>query len=184
MVTSLTIIYCSLISSVISNQMVNTIVKMSIRGTQFVPRSSQEYPLYSSPSASLLRCATRCAENVLCRTFVYDPSTLLCQLYQSNSADGNITSSSSASSSVGTMVYDPSFYTSYNRTCDLCQNNRYLVCLNSRCQCPSTRLYWNGNSCQNKFYYGDTCSASIECREDLNLSCIFGSCQLNTAGKF
>ena len=184
MIISFAIFFCLLISCANSNQVINTIITMSNRGTQFVPRSSQEYALNNASASSLLRCITQCAENVLCRTLVYDPSTLLCQLYQSDSTYGNITSSSSDSSCVGTIVYDPSYYTNYNGTCDFCQNNRYLVCSNSRCQCPSTRLYWNGNICQNKLYYGDTCSASIECREDLNLSCIFGSCQLTTAGKF
>ena len=180
----LVVLCCIFISSVNTDEMIATKITMSNRGTQFVPRSSQEYALNNASASSLLRCVIRCFENVLCRTFVYDRSALICQLYQSDSTDGNSTSSASTLSSVGTMDYNPSFYANYNGTCDLCQNNRYLVCLNSRCQCPSTRLYWNGNSCQNKFYYGDTCSASIECREDLNLSCIFGSCQLNTARKF
>lgn len=157
---------------------------MSNLGIQFIPRSLQEYPLDNSSASSRLRCATRCYNNVLCRTFVYDQSTRVCQLYRSDSTSGNITSSSSSiSSHVGTIPHDPSFYMNYNRTCDLCQYNRYLVCLNSRCQCPSTQLFWNGNICQNKFYYGDGCNSSGQCREDLNLSCIFGSCQLNTASK-
>ena len=183
MINSLNIFFCTLVGLVDSNQMMKTKFQIAARGTQFIPRYSQEYPLSNASASSFLRCATQCFNNFLCRVFVYDESTLVCRLYQSDSTSGNVTSTASISSRVGTISYDSSLYINYNRTCDLCQYNRYLVCLNSRCQCPSTQLFWSGNICRNKFYYGDGCNSSIQCREDLNLSCIFGSCQLNTASK-
>ncbi|CAF2594223.1 unnamed protein product [Rotaria sp. Silwood2] len=126
-------------------------------------------------------CAQQCSQNVLCRVFVYNEITLNCQLYQSDLSSGNITSVPGSTSRVGRIRYQPQLYLDYNRTCDRCQVNRYLTCQNAKCQCPPPTTFWNGQLCQNQLSYGKTCNSSSWCRQDWNLTCVFRSCQPNTA---
>lgn len=152
-------------------------IELSDRGTTFIPQVSFELPLQNYIVRSLMQCAQQCNQNVLCRVFVYDEITLDCQLYQSDLSSGNITSVLQTTSRVGHLRYQSKLYVDYNQTCDRCQVNRYLICQNARCLCPPPTTYWDGQMCQNQLSYGKTCNSSSWCRQDWNLSCIFGSCQ-------
>lgn len=152
-------------------------VSISSLGNTFTPKSITETPLATLSTSSLLICGIQCNQNQLCRTFVYEKSSSICQLYQSDSQSGNITTTNAITSVVGQIQYIPELFVNYNRTCDQCQINRYLTCRNDRCQCPSTTTYWNGQMCRNQHYYGESCSQSNWCRNDLNLTCVFSSCQ-------
>ncbi|CAF1122883.1 unnamed protein product [Rotaria sordida] len=155
--------------------------QLSDKSTIFIPKVSLESPLKILTVRSLMLCAQQCNQNILCRVFVYNEITFNCQLYQSDLSSGNITFIPGSTSQVGRIRYQPQFYLDYNQTCDRCQVNRYLTCQNARCQCPPSTTYWDGQMCQNQLSYGKTCNSSSWCRQDWNLTCIFGSCQPNTA---
>ncbi|CAF1211538.1 unnamed protein product [Rotaria sordida] len=156
-------------------------IELSDKSTIFIPKVSFESPLKTFTIKSLMWCAQQCNLNILCRIFVYDEITFICKLYQSDLLSGNITFVLGSTSQVGRIRYQPQFYLNYNQTCDRCQVNRYLICQNAKCQCPPPTTYWNGQMCQNQLSYGKTCNSSSWCRQDWNLTCIFGSCQPNTA---
>ncbi|CAF3538088.1 unnamed protein product [Rotaria sp. Silwood1] len=156
-------------------------IELSDKGVTFIPKASLEFPLKTLTVKSLMSCAQQCNLNVLCRVFVYDEITLNCQLYQSDLSSGNITTVPTSTSRVGCIRYQPQLYLNYNQTCNQCQVNRYLTCQNARCQCPPPTTFWNGQMCQNQLSYGETCNSSSWCRQDWNLTCVFGSCQPNTA---
>jgi hypothetical protein len=65
------------------------LIKLSNKETEFVPTNSIEYPLKNLSVSSLFRCSKKSNENFFCRTFVYDEITLFCQfsryLYCQNS---------------------------------------------------------------------------------------------------
>ena len=158
-------------------------VFMSSFGQTFTPKQSMETPLTSASVSSLLKCSKQCNQNQLCRTFVYDKHASLCQLYRSDSQTGNITATNVTTSVVGQIEYTPQLYVNYNHTCNRCDMDRYLTCRNATCQCPSPGTYWDGQMCQNQLYYGESCNQSSWCRNDLNLTCVFGSCQPSTASE-
>ena len=121
----------------------------------------------------------KCNEDRQCRTFDYDQSSRLCRIFEGEFSTGNvITTSSLSSSRIGAIRYNTTdtaqSFLSYNKTCEHCSNggNRYLQCMNNRCQCPPN-TYWNGQMCLNQLYNGSNCSytMSTTCREDLNLTC-------------
>ena len=120
----------------------------------------------------------QCNQYRQCRTFGYDISSLVCRLFESDFSTGTVlTKSISLSSSrIGSILQDTTDalqqYASYNHTCDRCGIgiNRYLQCINNKCQCPS-HTYWNGRTCSNQRYDGSQCNSSIECRQDWNLIC-------------
>lgn len=157
-------------------------ISLSDTGTTFIPKYSFESTLATVNVPSQLRCGQQCNQNILCRIFIYEKIIVNnCRLYQSDLSSGNITSTGASSSRVGIIVYHPLLYADYNQTCDWCQFNRYLTCQNATCRCPPPTSYWDGQMCQNQLYYGEACNASSWCRQDLNLACVFGSCQPNTA---
>ena len=166
-----------------SQQMCISHIPLTAKGTTFMPKNSMECPLDEILLSSSTSCAKYCFNNRFCRTFIYDEMTMNCQLYLSDLSAGNMIPTI-ATSQIGFIPYESNFFNGYNKTCNYCQTNRYLACQNSTCQCPFPYTFWNGSICENKFYFGQTCNSTTQCRQDLNLSCIFNSCQLNTASKF
>ena len=147
-------------------------------GTDFVPFNSRELLITYSSISSKMACFKLCHTNVQCRTFVYDSPT--CRLYESQLQTGQIITAASASSLVGEILYNNiNLSSSYNQSCDRCYPDRYLVCKDSRCQCPPN-TYWDGISkCLNQLYVDSTtaCSSNNWCREDMNMTCLCGKCR-------
>jgi hypothetical protein len=148
------------------------------KGIDFVPLTSQELIEIHSLIYSEVDCAFLCHRDPQCRTFVFNTPT--CRLYESSSDTGQIVSTSSSNSVVGEIDYDHiNLASAYYQTCDHYYPDRYLVCTNSRCQCPSDTI-WNGqNKCINPPAVESlsTCNNNVSCRHDLNLTCICNKCQ-------
>mgnify|MGYP001030179915 CR=1 FL=1 len=164
-----------LIISSIRSQIFQSLTRFQAAGTDFVPINSIELIATYTGVSTLLACYEKCHLNPLCRTFVSNISSpFTCRLYESSiDTGGTIVISSSSTSQVGGIHYDPSFYTTYNQPCDpqvSSLSNRYLICQNSTWQCPQS-TYWNGSMCVNNVYYQSSCTTDNDCRQDVQLSC-------------
>ena len=171
-------VYILLIISIdILNSDMSSVINFQNEGTRFIPLNPRQ--LISTISVQSKRnCAYLCHQNPSCRTFVFDTS--VCQLYDASIHTGQIVSASSASSIVGGIRYDKIDLSSrYNQTCDHCFPDRYLVCRNSRCQCPSSTFWNEYNQCVDQKFVEATafCARDSWCREDANLSCVCMKCQ-------
>lgn len=93
-------------------------ISLTSSGTTFMPNSQMEISLKTVTVSSILRCSKQCNDNDICRTFIYDSASWICQFYQSDLQTGNITVTNISTSRVGLIRYFPQFYTNYNRTCD------------------------------------------------------------------
>ena len=171
-------ILCLLMISIdILNGDMSSLAKFQHPGSLFIPLSPRQ--LISTNSVQSKRnCAYLCNQNPLCRTFVFDTS--VCQLYDASLTTGQVVSAPSVNSIVGGIVYDNIDLSSrYNQTCDRCFPDRYLVCRNSRCQCPSSTFWNEYNQCVDQQFVGSTslCAKDSWCRQDMNLSCVCTKCQ-------
>ena len=167
-----------------TQEIVESLITLTDEGTTFITKNSSAMPLKTMSTSLLANCALECNNNIFCRTFIYDEITLSCQLYESDVTDGNITSSQSSTSRVRFITYDKQFYVDYNKTCDHCQLNRYLTCRNNTCQCSLVMTYWDGQICRNQLTNDQSCNSSLECRQYLNLTCVFGWCQSKPSSMF
>jgi hypothetical protein len=114
-----------------------------------------------------------CNQNVQCRTFDYDSYSLVCRLFEGAVNTGNIISSGSLTSYVGSVQLPPNLFAAFGQQCVQCLNSRYLVCSsnsNNTCQCPENTI-WNGVICQNQGYEDTYCSNNQWCREDVGMNC-------------
>jgi hypothetical protein len=59
----------------------------------------------------------------------------------------------------------------YGRSCSYCEESRYLTCMNSSCQCQ-LHTYFDGSICRTQKLNGSGSTSDIECRNDLNLTCL------------
>jgi hypothetical protein len=84
---------------------------------------------------------------------------------------GSIITSSSSLSRVGTIDLYPEQFTDHGQPCSFCQESRYLTCINSTCQCL-THTFFDGSICQSQKLLGANCTNNIECRLDLNYTCL------------
>jgi hypothetical protein len=146
------------------------------QGTDFAPLSWLALLGTFSSISTELSCSLLCHQDPRCRTFVFNPPT--CRLYEADFTTGQLISASSSSSIVGEILYDNiDLSSSYNQTCDHCYPDRYLVCQNNRCLCPSG-TYWNGiNKCLYQQYLNARCDNDEWCRQDINMTCIYNKCQ-------
>ena len=165
----------------LSNQQQNHIFQSSLYltpfGTQFQSSNAIELLGILPNIRSILRCTMMCNQNRQCRTFDYDQSSLICRLFEGELSSGTIVYNSiPITSRIGAINYNtaiiPTLYSAYNQTCDQCTvgGNRYLECINNRCQCP-INTYWNSQMCANQVFNGSNCSSVSTCRQDLNLTC-------------
>lgn len=155
-------------------------VSLSSMGQEFRPKMNITLLLHTSIRTHI-RCATLCHKIITCRTFNYDASSKQCQLFEADASTGEIVSSPSLSSLVGTVHIIPSLYTlSHNRPCTTCLHSRYEICSTNTntCQCPS-HTYWNGQICALRLFLNDACTQADSCRSDLNLTC-----SINCYGEF
>ncbi|CAF1244126.1 unnamed protein product [Adineta ricciae] len=153
-------------------------INVQNQGFDFIPANPIElFQTYSSVS-SAFKCALRCHQDPQCRTYVYDLS--ICQLYQGSSDTGSIVPSPSTTRIVGAINYkNINVASAYNQSCDHCFPDRYLVCRNNTCQCPTGTFYDNQGHCLNQLYADSTltCEDDSWCNQALNLSCQCGKCQ-------
>ncbi|CAF1158902.1 unnamed protein product [Adineta ricciae] len=147
-------------------------------GFDFIPANSVELLATYSSINSYFNCGILCNQNPQCRTFVYD--TPMCELFESAVTTGSIVSSPSTTRLVGAVNYNGiNVSSAYNKSCSYCYPDRYLVCTNGTCQCPSGTYYDNQGNCINQIYVNSTttCQANNWCNQQLNLTCQCGQCQ-------
>ena len=160
------------------NADMTSLIVFHSQGTRFIPHNPLQLLRTISSIGSKLNCAHLCHENPSCRTFAFDAS--ICQLYDGLITSGQVVLSASTSSIVGGISYDNvDLSASFNQSCDHCYPDRYLVCQDGRCQCPS-RTFWNEiNRCDNKQFVEPSsfCLEDSWCRDDANLTCVCGKCQ-------
>lgn len=117
------------------------------------------------------QCAFSCHSNKFCRTFDYNVTPKRCRLFQVDPSGNQILCSQFSHARAGIVYLNPKFYNAYNKTCDFCQDDRYLFCINGLCRC-SFNAYWDGTICQKQKYAGESCSQDNECRTyPYNLTC-------------
>lgn len=148
-------------------------IDLSSIGLKFSPTNQAALLLSTTNTDSLVSCAEQCHSNIQCRIFNYDSQYQLCQLFQGNiSTMGSIIPSSSSSySCIGSIQIYPEYYVNYGESCSQCMQSRYLQCTNESCQCP-LYTYFDGSICQSQKISGNDCNSSIECRNDLNYTCL------------
>ena len=149
-----------------------SLTNLSSNGFQFSPVNQQALLLSNTTANSLFSCARLCHSTIQCRIFDFDGQSSRCRLFEGNIATmGSIVVSSSSQSRVGSIKILPSLFVNYGQGCSSCQGSRYLTCTNSSCQCP-THTYYDGSICQSQKLLGSSCSSNIQCRTDLNYTCL------------
>ncbi|CAF1077668.1 unnamed protein product, partial [Didymodactylos carnosus] len=140
-------------------------------GTLFAPADPIEL-INTISVSSRIGCAQTCNLNSLCRTLDYDTLSKRCRLFEGEITTGQVNRSAAvpSTSRVGSIAYTQQLYLVYNQTCNQCQINRYLLCINNTCQCPP-HTYWNGSMCLNQGYNGSSCQNGEWCRNDKNITC-------------
>lgn len=147
-------------------------LEFSPSGKEFRPKRTSQ-SLLNTTTSTEGECSLLCNKWMSCRTFDYDLVSKRCRLFEGDSTTGSIIVSSSSTSFVGTVIINPSIYTSiHNQPCSYCQYNRYEICSKntSTCQCPSN-TYWNGFICALQLFENDTCTREDMCRSSVNLVC-------------
>jgi hypothetical protein len=145
---------------------------LSSSGFQFSPVDEQALLLFGITTNSLISCTRMCHSTGCCRIFDYDGQSDWCRLFEGDIVTmGSIIASSSSQSRVGSIKFNPVQFVNHGQSCSFCQGSRYLTCLNGTCQCqPHT--FFNGSICQSQKLLGSDCNNSIECRSDLNYTCL------------
>ncbi|CAF1450480.1 unnamed protein product [Didymodactylos carnosus] len=138
-------------------------------GTSFAPADPIEL-INTISVSSKIGCAQACNLNSLCRTFDYDTLSKRCRLFEGEITTGKVNKSAAIPSRVSSIAYTQQLYLAYNQTCDQCQINRYLLCINQTCHCPP-HTYWNAWMCLNQGYNGSLCKNDEWCRTDKHITC-------------
>ncbi|CAF1153904.1 unnamed protein product [Adineta ricciae] len=149
--------------------------------TDFIPANSAEIRGNHLSVASAFSCALLCHQDPQCRTFVFDSS--ICQLYEGSSDTGLIVSSPSTNRLVGSINYDlVQLANTYNKSCDHCFPDRYLVCRNNTWQCPLNSFYNGQGKCLHELYPDSSmiCEDDKWYRQSMNQICQCGKCQCRT----
>ena len=145
---------------------------VSSAGFEFQPRTITQL-LWTTNTATPLRCSALCNQLLSCRIFDYDSASRRCRLFEGDATTGSSILSSSPTSVVGTVRLLASLYLPmHNQPCSTCAQSRYEICSvgTNRCQCPA-HSYWNGAMCALALFENDTCTQMDACRSDLNLTC-------------
>ncbi|CAF1154031.1 unnamed protein product [Adineta ricciae] len=139
-------------------------------GTDFIPANSAEIRGNHSSVVSAFSCVLLCHQDPQCRTFVFDSS--ICQLYEGSSDTGLIVTSPSTNRLVGSINYDlVQLANTYNKSCDHCFPDRYLVYRNITCQCPLNSFYNGQGKCLNELYPDSSmiCEDDKWCRQTMRI---------------
>lgn len=145
---------------------------LSSSGFEFVPVNEPALLLSTTTTNSILNCVRLCHSTVQCRILDFDAQSHRCRLFQGNiRMMGSIVISSSPQSRVGSIKLSSQHFLNYGQPCSSCQGNRYLTCMTGSCQCP-VQTYFDGSICQSQKLLGNDCGNSMECRTDLNYTCL------------
>lgn len=135
-------------------------------GYEFRPVDISKQLLDTTYASTRKRCARVCALTEGYRTFDFNSSISdLCRLFEGDQTTGEIISSSSLTSIVGSISITSSLFSAFGNTPYLLSN------INNTCQCRSY-TYWDGTMCQLKQFTGASCTANNQCLTDLNLTCL------------
>ena len=162
-----------------------SLITISNQGHQYSPAVLSAQLISSTAMNSVKHCATACNTNPLCRVFDFGAIiSQQCRLFEGDTDTlGTIVPSSRSDSIVGSIQITPSLFTQYDQSCSsVCDQTRYLTCINSICQCPP-HTYWNSLAgiCRAQSpILGASCEQGMDmCREDLNYTCL----QFNQCGR-
>lgn len=140
---------------------------------EFVPIVEEVLFLYEKTANSISNCIQIYHSTLLCRIFNFYIQSHRCRMYQGDiNTMGSIVISSSSQSIVGSISLTTELFTNRQSFCSFCQDNRYLTCINSICQCHSY-TFFDGKICQSQKLLGAQCQNDIECRNDRNLTCLY-----------
>ena len=133
---------------------------------------------------SFENCAKKCNLDSSCRTFDYDSGSNHCHLYQVEPSENQIIQGSS-NTQLGYIRLTSDLYLSLNKTCQFCENDRYLICFQGYCRCP-WNTFWTGSICQKQFYAAERCFGTDQCRDNpYQLTCnSVQICSAKTEGLF
>ena len=169
------LIFLLLIKSIYSQDLLKTRMTITAAGYEFQPVDISKQLLDTTSVSTRMRCARVCALTEGCRIFDFNSSILgLCRLFEGDQTTGEIISSSSLTSIVGSISITSSLFSAFGNTpCNnYCRNNPYLSCnINNTCQCRGY-TYWDETMCQLNKFTGTSCTANNQCRTDLNLTCL------------
>lgn len=144
---------------------------LSNKGFEFSPYDQQALLLFDI-TQSVSICAQKCFTMTRCRTFNFDLQTKHCRLYEGDQdTTGSVVAALSPESICGSIKLNVKDFLDYGRSCSYCENNRYLTCINSTCQCQ-LHTYFDGSICRSQKLNGSGCTNNIECRNDMNLICL------------
>lgn len=147
-------------------------IQFSSSGLEYQPNNNLQL-LETNLASTRIQCSATCNRLPTCQTLDYDTVSKRCRLFAGSLTSGSVISSSSATSLVGMVRITSMLFSSlYNRSCQLCEENRYQTCSrnSTTCRCPD-RTYWTGSICALKVLVNEPCSQSDMCREDFNLTC-------------
>ena len=141
-------------------------------GFEFSPDDMLALLMYESTANSKLACVRECHSNGLCRIFDFDGQSGRCRIFEGDVLTmGSIVASSSPQSYVGYIEVGPEQFAYQGHPCSFCEGSRYLTCIESICQCqPHT--FFDGSICRSQKLLGSTCTNEMECRVDLNYTCL------------
>lgn len=169
-----------------SQQIFTAQIILSVPGTQFIPVNAPGQLLSATLIKSAKECSTLCMNNILCGVYDYEVLMLKqCRLFEGDAkTHGQIVSSSTPQSIVGTIQLTSDLFAEYGRSCVAsCYQHRYLQCGNNfTCGCRP-HFYWNAlvSICLPQSpILGASCQQNTSmCREDLNYTCL----QFNQCGR-
>ncbi|UJR08241.1 hypothetical protein I4U23_012514 [Adineta vaga] len=141
-------------------------------GTQFMPINMDALHLGNISVQTKMKCAIQCHSNHQCRTFNFDTSTQICQLFQGDKfATGTIVPGAQTIVA-GSFKWMNTLFDAHGQPCNACKDNRFLRCVNSLCDCQQN-TYWDGTVCLPQLPMPCMeCEPSKNmCRSDLSLTC-------------
>nr|ACD54714.1 NHL repeat containing hypothetical protein RRC374-like protein [Adineta vaga] len=145
---------------------------LSNNGLEFVPIDEEALLLFKINTSSIQSCTKICHSTVHCRIFDYDDQTDRCRIFEGDIITmGSIVISSFSHSYVGLIQLDSEHFIHHGRSCSFCEGSRYLICINSTCQCQAN-TFFNGLICQSQKFVGAKCNNVKECRLDRNYTCL------------
>ncbi len=164
--------YSVIIRAQMSSNGWQSLLSLSNLGKIFFSEDEQDLLLSDINVQSLQICIQTCNANILCRIFDFDDQSNRCRLFEGDvDTMGSIITSSSSLSVVGTIQLTPEQFSSIGLSCSFCAYSRYLICINSTCQCPP-RTYFDGSICHSQNLIGSQCINDTDCRSNLNLTCL------------
>jgi hypothetical protein len=143
-------------------------------GMEFSPtdQTRSESLISQHQTSSPIQCAQACMNlSPRCRLFEFDSAANDCRLMEEDLDTGQIVPSATSDRTVGTMVFEAQSYLNYGQPCSHCLGNRLLRCVSGTCQC-SSNAFFDGTLCRLKRYTGAACTTPLQCRTDLNLTCL------------